>query len=149
MTDDNPNENLGPVSEGMRPPWYAAVEFRVAGELVPFGAVWAHTKARPRGRTADFVFTVPLIEACAVFAAKRAKPEGQTWADYVRTQLEQMRQIGFESATLQEWLSNARQVERHPKTGFRWVMASVTEVSEDDSAITVRGVAEEFAPEVY
>ncbi len=149
MTHNNSSENVDPVSEGMRPPWYDAIEFRVAGELVPFGDVWAHTKARPRGRTAEFAFSVPFIEASAVFAGANGKPEVQTWANYVQAQLDDMRRIGCESLVLQEWLNKARQIERQPKTGFRWVIASITEVSEDDCAITIRGVAEEFAPQLY
>jgi hypothetical protein len=127
----------------------SSIQFHVDNTLIPLGAIWAHTKSRPRGRTSKFTFTVPLAHAAAVFAPTTTKTEAQSWSDFVRNQIEEMRELGMGSMNLQSWLSHAGKIEQVRRQPCQWVICSVGEVTESDSAVTVTGVAEQFAPKLY
>lgn len=127
----------------------SSIQFHVGGALVSLGAVWAHTKSRPRGRTEQFALAVPLAHVAAVFAPATSKADAQSWSDFIRSDIEKMRELGMDSMSIQSWLSCACDIEHVRRERSQWVICSLGEVTESDSAVTLHGVAEEIAPELY
>lgn len=118
-----------------------AIVLTINDSRVDFGHVWVHMQDVTGKRSVVYSAVVPFSNCIEVFDPHRAKPNKQSWREYL------MREVAdLGTFILGAYFENMAKLVGDTAQGYCWVVATLDDVVEEDEAVKLKGRALVFDP---
>lgn len=111
-----------------------AIILEINGKEEPFRAVWVHLQEASGRNSAEFRIAVPLTYAKSVFDPFHTKEAGTSWTDFIAPLIAE-----FGTFIVQGFIDNMREIVGERERAYKWVIASVDDISETEKGIELIG----------